>query len=140
VSIDVFFQPGRFDEFGQCAPLAAGEREAVERLLRRVAPSGPDTHDCWVVELGDGGIAEVFARDLREGCMFALRGFTPEIVRLLFDVLVAGNWVMLPAVEGCGAIAASMDVVHTPPDGFPSLTVFTSAPALSTLLVGAIGT
>jgi hypothetical protein len=139
MSIDLFFQSAQFDDSGRSSPLAAAEQDAVEKLLKRMARSGPDTHGCWVLQVSDGGSAEVFARDLREGCMFALRGFTPEIVRLLFDILVASNWVMLPALEGCGAIAASADALHAPPHDFPAVTVCTSATALSALLEGAIG-
>lgn len=135
LSIDVFFQPARFDDLGRTSPLSAGEHDAVEKVLRRRCPRGADAHDCWVVEVADGGRAEVFGRNLRNGCMFALSGITPEIVGLLYEVLVAGKWVMLPALEGCGAIVASTDAVHAAPDDFPKVTACTSADALAKLLV-----
>jgi hypothetical protein len=86
--------------------------------------------------VGDGGSAEVFGKDISEGCMFALRGLTPDLVQLMFDLLVAGNWVMLPAQDGPGAIAASMGALRGAPDGFPKVVICESADALRVLLGG----
>jgi hypothetical protein len=54
---------------------------------------------CCTVDFNDGGAAEVFADRLKSGCMVALRGMTPEVSQFLFELLKAGNWVMLPAME-----------------------------------------
>ena len=152
VSFDIFFQPCRFAATAARAedpdrtpiegpdnePLTPVEEEAVRSLLTRACRGGPDGHGCWLVEVGDGGSAEVFGQDLGKSCMFAVRGMTPDLVRLMFDILVAGNWVMLPAHEGSGAIAASMDAVRVVPEGFPDVVVCESADALGALLTGGV--
>jgi hypothetical protein len=70
--------------------------------------------------------------------MFALRGVTPALVRLMFDILVAGNWVILPALEGSGAIAATMDAIRGVPEGFPDIVICETADALGALLTGGV--
>jgi hypothetical protein len=140
MSLDVFFQTCRFGGIAEGEqsnePLTAAEEKAVRNILARVCPSGPDEHHCWVVQVGDGGSAEVFGKDLSEGCMFAVRGLTPGLVQMMFDLLVAGNWVMLPAQDGPGAIAASMDAVRGVPDGFPQVVICESPDALGVVLGG----
>jgi hypothetical protein len=140
MSFDVFFQPCRFGCITEGEqsnePLTAVEEQAVRNLLAHACPSGPDEHHCWVVQVGDGGSAEVFGKDLSAACMFALHDFTPDLVQLMFDLLVAGNWVMLPAQDGPGAIAASVDALRGVPDGFPEVAICGSADALGVLLGG----
>jgi hypothetical protein len=134
LSFDVFFQPCRFAETAVAGPITAAEERAVRSILARACPGGPDEHHCWAVSVGDGGNAEVFGQDLRNGCMFALRVMTRDLVQLMFDVLVAGNWVMLPAQEEARAIAVSRGAVHRIPDGFPELVICESVEGLGALL------
>jgi hypothetical protein len=153
VSFDVFFQPCRFVvtprpgeshpsrtpvDARYSEPLTPIEEEAVRGILVRASPRGCDEHGCWVVEVADGGSAEVFVKDLGTSCTFALRGVTPALVRLMFDILVAGNWVILPALERSGAIAASMDAIRGVPEGFPDVVVCETADALGALLSGGV--
>jgi hypothetical protein len=139
MSFEIFFQPCRFTETdaARSDPLTPAEEQAVRSILARACPGGPDDHHCWIVEVGDGGRAEVYARNLRDTCTFAVhRGdLTPGLVQLLYDVLVAGNWVMLPTHAETGAIAASKDSVRgRPPEGFPAVVVCDSADALGAML------
>jgi hypothetical protein len=87
--------------------LSAEDTRAVHEVLERGGARGPDESGCFVVELGDGGGAEVFASHLETGCTVALRGLTPDLLRLLFDLLRAADWVLLPAMDGNPAIVAS---------------------------------
>src|SRR5262249_48761313 len=122
MSFDIFFQTARFggkpvvkrNPFTGVSvsvipqePLRAAEVKAVRQVLKRVGARGPDEHGCYVVELEDGGAAEVFGDGMESGCMVALRGITPDLTRFLFDLLKAGNWVMLPAMEPAVAVTTS---------------------------------
>ena len=84
MSFDIFFQSARFSGepvvsrnplTGESQtvlpsePLSAAEVTAVLGVLERVKARGPDEFGCYVVELADGGGAEVFASNLRSGCM-----------------------------------------------------------------------
>jgi hypothetical protein len=153
VSFDLFFQPCRYrgkpievkNPFtgkvqtklpnGQ---LSASELSAVERVLKKAKAKGPDEHGCYVVELGDGGAAEVFGHDLSTGCMVAVRGMTPHLSRFLFNLLQAGNWVMLPAMEEAVAITTSPTSVKGVPADFPRVVVCDSAEELAVLLADGI--
>ena len=151
MSYDVFFQTCRFDgamerreslfthkpvDVPRSAPLTDEEEDAVRGVLARACPGGPDPQDGWVLELADGGAGEVYGTNLRDGCMFALRDLTPDLVKVMFDVLVAGRWVMLPAQEKLGAIVATKDAVHRAPRDFPKVVVCETADALGVLLAG----
>jgi hypothetical protein len=151
MSFDIFFQPCRFDtepvevtnEFtGKTTterpsiPLSAAELAAVRSALDRPGVSKPDRDDdTYSVDCADGGSAQVFAADLQKSCMFAVYGLTPELVSIMFDVLRAANWVMIPAMEDLMAIAASPDSVQGAPDDFLPVVVCSSATELSTLLI-----
>jgi hypothetical protein len=149
MSFDIFFQTARFSEqpvveknpfTGEALtvlpeePLSAAEVKAVQRVLQRVQAQGPDEHGCYVVELEDGGVAEVFADELNAGCMVALRGITPRLVYFLFDLLQAGNWVMLPATEDAVAITTSPGSLKGVPEDFPRVVVCDSAEEVGALL------
>jgi hypothetical protein len=45
--------------------------------------------------------------------MVALRGITPDVLRFLLDLLRAGNWVMIPAMEDSAAMASSLDAFQS---------------------------
>jgi hypothetical protein len=89
-------------------PLTAGELKAVKKLFKTSRAKKPDEFGCHVVEFEDGGHAEIFASRLATGgCMAAVRGLTPDLLRFLFEMLRAADWVMLPAMEGNPAITSS---------------------------------
>lgn len=113
---------------------------AVEQVLGQANPLGPDEHGCYVIDLDDGGSAEVFTNQLAAGCMVALRGMTPRLNQFLFDLLKAGNWVMLPMMEDVVAITTSPESVKVIPDDFPEVVVCHSAEELSFLLGNGVET
>lgn len=115
-------------------PLTPAEVKAVKKVLKEVPAQGPDEQGCYIVELEDGGRAEVFADKLKSGCMVSLDGITPDLSQFLFDFMKAGNWVMLPAMEDVGAITASPGSVKGLPDDFPELVACNSAKELAVLL------
>src|ERR1019366_5550534 len=106
MSFDIFFQPCRFSGgtvetknpfSGEIQsnllnePLSPTELQAVQRVLKQATAHGPDEYGCYVVELEDGGVAEVFADNLETGCMAAIRSITPDLSKFLYDLLEAGN-------------------------------------------------
>lgn len=149
MSFDIFFQTGRFagkpvvkkNPFTGKAqtvfpeePLTAAEVKAVRQVLKGIDAQGPDKHGCYIVELADGGGAEVFADKLKMGCMVALRDITPHLIQFLFDLLKAGNWVMLSPLEDAVAITASPGIVKGVPDEFPKVVVCNTTDELGVLL------
>ena len=69
--------------------------------------------------------------------MVALRGITPGLLQFLIDLLKAGNWSMVPAMEDIVAIVPSLESVKkNVPDDFPKIVVCNSADELGILLSG----
>src|SRR5262249_47327201 len=120
-------------------PLRAAELKAVRRVLKRARAHGPDEHGRYVVELGDGGVAEVFGADLGAGCMVALRGLTPDLSQFLYDLLKAGNWVMLPVTEDAVAVTTSPGRMKGIPEDFPRVVVCNAAGELAAQRLGHVG-
>src|SRR5262245_45290362 len=84
--------------------LTAEERAGVTTLLAGANAKGPDEHGCYLVKFRDGGAAEVFVDNLEgsdscEGCMVAIRGLTPKLVKFVYDLAHVGNMVMTPVME-----------------------------------------
>jgi hypothetical protein len=134
MSFDLFFQPcrsgtepverknpftGEVQASVPVEPLSAEDEQAIRGVLARTGAREPDEFGCFVVELGDGGAAEIFARDLANGCMVALRGLTPDLLRLLYDLLAAARWVLPPAMECNPAVVTSPGLASGFADGFP---------------------
>jgi hypothetical protein len=149
MSFDLFFQPCRFsggtvektnpfngeiESIPFNESLSATELRAVERVLKEAGADSPAEDGCYVVKVGDGGEAEVWASNLGSSCMVALRGITPNLMQFLFDLLIAGNWVMLPAMEDTVAITTSPQSLKGVPTDFPSVVVCKSANELAVLL------
>lgn len=149
MSFDIFFQTVRYNG-GQVVtknrftgqtisepasdPLTAAELKAVRNVLKQVDAKGPDEFGCYVVQFPDGGAAEVFANELETGGMVALRGMTPDLTRFLFDLLRAGNWVMLPAMEDSVAMTTSPNNITGAPDDFPKIVTVSTADEVDVLL------
>jgi hypothetical protein len=149
MSFDIFFQPcrytgelvtkknrltGKVQSVVLSEPLSDMELNDVQQVFRRANAHSPDEFGCYVVQLEDGGSAEVFGSKLATGCMVALRGMTGDLIQFLFDLLKAGNWVMLPAMEDNVAIISSSGFLRNVPDDFPRVVVCNSAPELGVLL------
>jgi hypothetical protein len=156
MSFDVHFQPCRYDgttekrvnpftkqlqEFPRNQPLSAAQVQAVLAVLKRAGASGPDANGCHVVRFDDGGSAEVFARDLGQGCMFAVRGagITPSLAQLLFDVMAAGDWVIARTDEDRVVIAPSKNCLRGAPSDFGQVVVAASGQEVAALLSGGFG-
>ena len=149
MSFDIFFQPCRFtgtqvvktnpftgesQSFPSNEPLNDAELKAVRQVLKQANADGSDEDACYVVQLGDGGGAEIFGDQLETGCMAALHGMTPDLIQFLFDLLRAGNWVMLPVMEDSVAITTSPESMKGISSDFPRIVVCNSAEELGTLL------
>jgi hypothetical protein len=154
MSFDIFFRPCRFggatvqktnpftgkiESVLVNEPLDTAELEAVRKVLKRANANGPDEFGCYVVDL-DGGSAEVFGDDLEAGCMVKLWGMTSALSRFLYDLLKAGNWVMLPAMEDIVAITTSPGSIKGIPDDFPKVVVCNSHDELALLLTKGVRT
>lgn len=151
MSYDVFFAPCRYDgttehrrnpftgqmqDVPRNAPLSEAEVAAVRAALVRVgAKDGGD--DVYLVQLADGANAEVYAKDLQDGCMFAIRGagVTPLLAQLLFDVMVAGSWTLAGTGDEDFVIAPNEECVKSQPD-FGRVVVAASAGEVAALLSG----
>jgi hypothetical protein len=115
-------------------PLDTAELEAVRKVLERANANGPDEFGCYVVKLDGGGSAEVIGDDLQTGCMVKLWGMTSALSQFLYDLLKAGNWVMLPVMEDTVAITTSPGSISGIPDDFPKVVVCNSHDDLALLL------
>ncbi len=153
MSFDIFFQPCRFG--GQPIekrdrwtgkvrpvlpnePLTAAELQAVKHVLAKAQARGSSEHNCYCVELPDGGSAEIYGRDLGSGSMAAVRGMTPDLLQFLHDLLRAGNWVMFPAMKGVDGITAAPASLKGIPEGFPTIIVCNSKDELGILLADGV--
>jgi hypothetical protein len=151
MSFDIFFKPCRFESrlvekknqrtgetrlVHPVEPLTAAELDAVRAVLTKATTHGPDKFDCHVVGFKDGGTAEVFASNLDMGCMVAVRGITPDFLQFLLDLVKAGNWSMIAAMEDSAVVVSALESVKNAPEDFPRIVVCNSVPELGALLSG----
>ncbi len=153
MSFDVHFQPCRYDgttrermnpftkklqTVPHNQPISSGEISAVLAVLARAGATGPDEHGCRLVHVGDGGRAEIFGGDDGDGCMFAIRGagVTSLLAQLLFEVMVAGNWVLMESGEDDVVIAPSLECLMGKPPNFGQVVVAASGEEVRALLSG----
>ena len=147
MSFDTFFQTARFD--GSVAvkknpftgastsvpitePLSSVELKAVRKVLKEVGIK--DKHGFYAVSFPDGGAAEVCAEEPATGCMVALRRITPDLTQFLFELLQAGNWVMLPAMAGNVALTTSPESIKGVPKDFPEIIMVNNADEVGVVL------
>jgi hypothetical protein len=116
--------------------LTQEELLAVRAVLSQAGASNGGQCDFFVPMLEDGGYAEVFCRDIQVGCMVALRGITPHVLKFLFNLLQAGNWVMIPAMPDTRSIATSPAAFKRIPDGFPPALVCASPEEIGAIISG----
>ncbi len=148
MSFELHVQPCRFDgttdkrvnpvtkqlqDIPRNQPLSELEVSAVRKILEGVGAKVPDGRGCYVARLPDGAKVEVEGVALHLGCTFSVEGtvVTVALAQLLFDVIVAGNWVILG--EDC-IIAPNAECVWGAPDAFGRVCVATSARKVSALL------
>lgn len=74
-------------------PLSKDEVAAVLAVLEK-AGAKLDDDGQYLFQSADGANATIDASDIAKGCTIAIRppGLTPQLARLLFDVMVAGDW------------------------------------------------
>ena len=121
---------GQVQSFLPTEPLTPAEIAAVGRVLRQSAARGPDEYGCSVIELEDGGTAELFGEQLQEGCMVAVRGLTPALLQFLYALLRAADWVIVPVAADPVTIAASPVSLKVGPE----IVICDSGEALGVLL------
>ncbi|HEX7667170.1 MAG TPA: hypothetical protein VF407_21715 [Polyangiaceae bacterium] len=150
MSFDLHFMPCRFDgstekklnpftnetvDAPKNAPLTKDEAAAVVSVIER-AGAKRDPDGTIVLHTSDGAAAEIYGKSMTSICMFAIRGagVTPKLAQLLFDVLVAGNWVLL---SDAAAITANAGALQGMPDDdtFDDIVIVTSADQVRTLLL-----
>jgi hypothetical protein len=149
MQLEFFFQPCRYDGTkvegrnpftGENAlipnnePLNSAESRAVKALLDKAAGHGPDENGFYRITLDDGCEIGVYASHVETGCMVTFRWLPTSLFQFAIDLLKAGNWVLLPAVESTVAVVTSMDSVKGIPDNFPPIVVSNSAEDLKVLI------
>ena len=154
MGFDIFYQPCRFgtepveqknpftgevQTILPVKPLSSHDLTAVRDVLERATAVGPDEYGRYLVRFGDGGAVEVYpGDDFETGCTTTLRrALTPDLLRFLFDLLSAADWIMLPAMEGNPAITALPGRADAFADSFPEV-VCNSAEELGAVLTGGV--
>lgn len=111
MSFDVFLQA-----FERGEP-ALRELAAFEALLEPHL-TVPAEDGTYAVRLRDGGEAEVFASEDADepftGCMFALRGVTPGLSELIFQLAQTLDLVIMPAYDGPWMLVTPEQRLHLP--------------------------
>jgi hypothetical protein len=153
MSFDIHFQPcgydgtterrknpftGKLQDFPRNQPLSRAETDAVLAVFKEAGATARDSDDVYTVRFSDGASVEIFAKDLGDGCMFAIRGagVTPLLAKLLFDVMTAGNWVIMGTGDEDVVIAPNKDCLKTAPSDFGQSVVAASAEEVAAILSG----
>jgi hypothetical protein len=116
VSFDIFLQ--RFEN----GTSVAVPREPVREVLRQTSCNEPDESGFYAVTFPDGVEAEFSAKGLESnepftGCAFHIRGFSEGLMRFIFEIALAGDMVIMPAMEDNPLILLSKDQEsHVPPE------------------------
>jgi hypothetical protein len=124
MSFDVSLLPWRFEgttrrlspftaeltEFPKPAPHTQEQHARIEAVLRAAGGEGLSSRR---IALGDGGAAEFSCGDLADGCALEVRGqgITPQLAQLIFDLMMAGDWVL---VTDAIALAPSVACLNAP--------------------------
>lgn len=143
MSFDVFFQripqpsSGETHEGRLPEALTDAERTAVLDVLVRAGATQPDAHGVRELCLPDGASATVHTARLDETCAFFVRGagLTPGLLRVLYDVMVTGRWMLFASEVAAVSSADHLDGV--PPAliaPFREVAVVRSADELGALL------
>lgn len=86
---------GVLQYFPSPQPINEAEVAAVRAVLRGANASEPDDKGACTVRFSDGHEATVLVASLATYCVVTKEGdLTAALVRFLFDILVAGNWVI----------------------------------------------
>lgn len=138
MSFDLFLN--RFQE-GETAP---ADRDAVLGVLRRYSDANADKYGFHLVELDDGSSVEFSAKGLHSdeefsGCAFHLRSFSEAVITFVYQVAVAGDFVVINA-QGNGSLESPLSIAVAAsqsrhlPEGLGEPQLAESAQALAKLL------
>lgn len=108
MSFDLFLH--RFQE-GEPAP---ADRDAVMRVLRRYSRADGDKYGFYQVAFQDGSSVEFSAKGLQSdeefsGCAFHLRSFSAHVITFVYQVAVAGDFVVINA-QGKGSLESPLSI------------------------------
>jgi hypothetical protein len=108
---------------------------AVKTVLDEAKTTSTGDDGCYLVVFQDGGAAEIFVSNLRNGFMVAVRNdFTPSLLDFLYQLLKAGKMLMCPTAEDPMTIGASDSSFREAPDDVPRQIVCNSSEELQILL------
>ena len=138
MSFDLFFIPAAASESGERARLDDAHVTRIDQLLRASAAAAPRRRNWYAFEFKDGGAAEITTDDLATGCMMVLRGITPDVCALAFELLSAAPWVLVPAAAEPISIVASPELVRLSRDAFENLATCRSPIELAILLADGV--
>lgn len=147
--MDLYFEPSLFRDEIQykkstttgemepvrlAEPLTDVEVEAVQDLLMSTGAMA-DNLGSGVVQMADGGWAELSGQELSHGLMVTIGRLSPMLVAFLFSMLRTANWVLIPVGEPLRALVFAADRVQAPPAGFPPVLVVETAEILESELL-----
>jgi hypothetical protein len=151
MGFDIFYQPCRFGKepieqknpftgevrmIRPVEPLITDNVRAVRVILQNAPGGGSDEAENYAANFDDGGEVFVLAKALEQGCMVSIHlGLTPDVLRFLFDLLKAADWIMLPVMEGIPAITTIAGRGAAFSDSFPEV-VCESPEELGSVLSG----
>jgi hypothetical protein len=100
----------RFHE-GETAP---ADRDAVLAVLRRYCDANEDKFGFYLVEFDEGSRVEFSAQGLQSdeqfsGCAFHLRSFSAAVITFVYEVAVAGDFVIINA-QGDGSFESPLSI------------------------------
>lgn len=150
MSFDIFFISSRWSDEPQSRtnpftgetscekvllPLSDRERIAAQAVLEELTPEGLDNHGCYSRDFAEGGSVEVFAEDLVDGCMVAIRGsLSDPVLDLLLRLGTAGNMSMCPAMDPPIVVATSDQVLRNAPATYKNRALCTTIEELRAVL------
>lgn len=108
MSFDLYLQ--RFQE----REPAPADRDAVMRVLRRYSRADGDKQGVYPVDFADGSSVEFSAKGLQSdeefsGCAFHLRSSSAPVITFVYQVAVAGDFVVINA-QGNGSLASPLSI------------------------------
>ena len=115
--------------------LAEAAKAPILEVLNRREYKGPDEFGFYVVDMGPDDQVEVSASGLESadvfyGCAFHVRRLSEALSRFIFDVAVAGQLAVIPAMEGNPVLVLEPSMLQELPsemrEGFVPAVVLTA--------------
>ena len=153
MSFDIFYQTSRLSEqtveainpfTGKVMQKPVGETvtpDEREALIQLLSTRGANAEEMggYLVDFADGAGLELQFDGLADeaefsGGMASLRGLTPELASLLYDLADTGNLVMLPAMEESRPLVTSDETAARVASRWPDALVISSPEELEAFL------